>query len=299
MEKNITNLKKNLHIHLTQNQNVNGVIHICHGMAEHIGRYKWLTKKLNNDGYHVISIDHRGHGNNITDFDTQGYFSKKDGSKKVTKDLINLLQYSKKNYPNLKKYLIAHSMGSWIALSSLIDGIEIDRIILTGSSYIPKKLIILQQLIVQLNAYIFGDKSESNFMYKITFETYNNYFKPLKTDSDWISSDTENVKAYVNDPLCGFKSKNNLWINLGQILLRVFNKKKYKYVNKDIPIFILSGRDDPVGGFGKGVKRLHKFLAKIFNKVEIEIVDNCRHEVFSERNKENTYNMALNFLRAK
>ena len=42
-----------------------GVLIISHGMAEHIGRYKWLTSKLNLDGYHVISKDHRGHGRNI------------------------------------------------------------------------------------------------------------------------------------------------------------------------------------------------------------------------------------------
>ena len=48
-------------------------MHICHGKAEHIGRYKWLISELNNDGYHVISIDHRGHGKRIKDKDERAF----------------------------------------------------------------------------------------------------------------------------------------------------------------------------------------------------------------------------------
>ena len=55
--------KSYLYVHLSNMSQPKGIVHICHGKAEHIGRYKWLTSKLNNDGYHVISIDHRGHGN--------------------------------------------------------------------------------------------------------------------------------------------------------------------------------------------------------------------------------------------
>ena len=51
--------------HLSNISDPKGIVHICHGKAEHIGRYEWLISKLNDDGYHVISIDHRGHGKRI------------------------------------------------------------------------------------------------------------------------------------------------------------------------------------------------------------------------------------------
>ena len=51
--------------HVTAEINPKGIFIISHGMAEHMGRYQWLISQLNNDGYHVISRDHKGHGINI------------------------------------------------------------------------------------------------------------------------------------------------------------------------------------------------------------------------------------------
>ena len=69
MDKKLTNINHDTYVYLTNKNQINGVVHISHGMAEHIGRYKWLIEKLNDDGYHVISIDHRGNRKNITNFE--------------------------------------------------------------------------------------------------------------------------------------------------------------------------------------------------------------------------------------
>ena len=64
-----------LYVNLSNISDPKGIVHICHGKAEHIGRYEWLISKLNDDGYHVISIDHRGHGKRIESNDDIGKFS--------------------------------------------------------------------------------------------------------------------------------------------------------------------------------------------------------------------------------
>jgi alpha-beta hydrolase superfamily lysophospholipase len=265
-------------------------------MGEHIGRYKWLIKNLNNDGYHVISNDHRGHGTKITDFSSQGYFSNSQGFKKVSDDLVDLVDIVNSNYPDINQYMIAHSMGSWISLSALIDNMKIDGLILSGSGYISKHIIIMQCIALNISEFFYGDKSESLLMHKITFENYNNYFKPTNTSSDWISSDSKSVSDYEADPLCGFKSKINLWKNMTKIFLRVFKLSSYKKVNKNLPIYIISGAEDPVGGFGKNIKKLFLFLSKIFSNVTLDIIESARHEVFSETNKQKSYNKVINFL---
>ncbi len=61
-------------ISLTNEDKVNGVVIISHGMSEHMGRYGWLINKLNNDGYHVIGHDHRGHGKWIKMASKRVYF---------------------------------------------------------------------------------------------------------------------------------------------------------------------------------------------------------------------------------
>jgi len=296
MDKNLTNFDSNLHIKLSNQESIKGIIHISHGMGEHIGRYKWLIKNLNNDGYHVISNDHRGHGTKITDFSSQGYFSNSQGFKKVSDDLVDLVDIVNSNYPDINQYMIAHSMGSWISLSALIDSMKIDGLILSGSGYVSKHIIFMQCIALNISEFFYGDKSESLLMHKITFENYNNYFKPTNTNSDWISSDSESVSDYEADPLCGFKSKINLWKNMTKIFLRVFKFSSYKKVNKNLPIYIISGAEDPVGGFGKNVNKLFLFLSKIFSNVTLDIIESARHEVFSETNKQKSYNKVINFL---
>ena len=145
---------KYIYKNLSSSINPKGVVHICHGMAEHIGRYNWLIKKLNDDGYHVISIDHRGHGNRIGD-NPKGFFDEQNGWNLVVEDLSLLIKQSKQEHPNLKQFLIAHSMGSWIALSALQNNIAIDGLILSGSSKPAKFIILIQKLLIKIQILFF------------------------------------------------------------------------------------------------------------------------------------------------
>ena len=286
---------KYIYKNLSSSINPKGIVHICHGMAEHIGRYNWLIKKLNDDGYHVISIDHRGHGNRIGD-NPKGFFDEQDGWNMVVEDLSVLIEMSKHDYPDLKQFLIAHSMGSWIALSALQNNIAIDGLILSGSSKPAKLMIIIQKILIKIQILLFGKKSVSIFLDNITLGSYNNFFKPNRTKKDWISSDNDNVDNYIDDDLCGFPVTNGLWHDLANGILKVFNINNYSLSENSIPIFIISGSKDPVGENGKGVMRLYKFLSNIFTSVSIKIIDEARHEVFSETTKENSYNMLIKFI---
>ena len=286
---------KYIYKNLSSSINPKGIVHICHGMAEHIGRYNWLIKKLNDDGYHVISIDHRGHGNRIGD-NPKGFFDEKDGWNMVVEDLSVLIEMSKQDYPDLKQFIIAHSMGSWIALSALQNNIAIDGLILSGSSKPAKLMIIIQKILIKIQILLFGKKSVSIFLDNITLGSYNNFFKPNRTNKDWISSDNDNVDNYVDDDLCGFPVTNGLWQDLANGILKVFNINNYSLSENSIPIFIISGSKDPVGENGKGVMRLYNFLSNIFSNVSIKIVNEARHEVFSETTKENSYNSLIKFI---
>ena len=94
-----------LYVHLSSISDPKGIVHICHGKAEHIGRYEWLISNLNDDGYHVISIDHRGHGKRIESNDDIGKFSdNQNGWEMVVNDFEisedDLISYYSEN-PNL------------------------------------------------------------------------------------------------------------------------------------------------------------------------------------------------------
>ena len=136
---------------ISSNTSSKGVFIISHGMAEHIGRYNWLISKLNSDGYHVISRDHRGHGININKKNTQGYFADTNGWFKVRDDLKQTINYANNKFPDLPCFLLGHSMGSWIALSTLNNKSLIKALILSGSSKLPKLAIIANLIIVKLD----------------------------------------------------------------------------------------------------------------------------------------------------
>ena len=136
MNTNSTNNENTVYRYLSKSTLIKGIVHISHGMAEHIPRYQWLINKLNNDGYHVIAIDHLGHGKRIKN-GLKGFFAENDGWNIVVDDLISLVNSVHDEYPNLKQFVLGHSMGSWIALSAVQKNIRIDGLILSGSSKVP------------------------------------------------------------------------------------------------------------------------------------------------------------------
>jgi alpha-beta hydrolase superfamily lysophospholipase len=282
--------------HLSSKSNPKGVVIISHGMAEHIGRYEWLISKLNFDGYHVISKDHRGHGRNIRQGELFGFFSNKNGWIKVRDDQETLIKYVNTKYTKLPSYLLAHSMGSWIALSLLNNKLDIDGIILSGSSKVPFLLIYLQLLIIKIEIFRKGPKNQSTLIDKMTIRKFNNFFAPNRTPNDWISSDIKSVDNYTNDPLCGFIVTNSLWNDVCLCMLKIFKKNYYSSSNLNIPIMIISGKNDAANAWSKYAQKLYLFLNEIFKSVQLIILNDSRHEVFTDIQKDISYNHLKEFI---
>ena len=285
-------------ISLTNEDKVNGVVIISHGMSEHMGRYGWLINKLNNDGYHVIGHDHRGHGKWIKNGYKEGVFHSSNGWNLVADDLTNLIYASQAEFPNYKHYLLAHSMGSYVALSAVSKNLSLSGLILSGSSHISPLTLFIQRMLIKIVILIKGRDKKSNFLDSITMRTFNDKFKPTQTPNDWISTDMTNVKDYTNDPMCGFIASNGLWDDMASSFKSIYNKNHYSCSDHELPILIISGDKDPVGEMGAGVKRLYEFLKSIFKNTSFILLKNERHEVFSGLDKSNTYSKLKTFLMA-
>jgi len=295
MSENLTIDKNLIYEDLSNQPIVHGVVTISHGMAEHIERYSWFINKLNQAGYHVISIDHLGHGRHIEKGDDQGFFSDLDGFECVENNLINILSYADNKFPDLKKILIGHSMGSWISLGIIQKYFKLDAMVLTGSSLIPNSVLKSQKKLVSMLIMLFGKKSYSKLIDNITMRKYNLNFSPNRTPNDWLSRDKISVDEYTNDPKCGFLVTNSLWYQLSDQMMKVFNHLNYSKVNNELPIYLISGDRDPVGDNGNGVESLHKFLLDIFPKTYLNLVKDARHEVFNEINKDESFKDMLSF----
>ena len=64
---------------------------------------------------------------------------------------------------------------------------------------------------------------------------------------------------------------------------RTGSRDTYRGWNKDTSILLLSGQDDPVGNFGKGVVAVKKRMEKArLRRVTLELLPNARHDLLNE-----------------
>ena len=59
---------------------------------------------------------------------------------------------------------------------------------------------------------------------------------------------------------------------------------------KELPTFIVSGDMDPLGDFGRGVRRVYSELEKRgVSDLTLKIYEGARHELFNETNREEIF----------
>lgn len=193
-----------------------------------------------------------------------------------------------KRHPNVPIIILGHSMGSFV-LQQLLFEHPNDMIAaaLSGSNGKPPPIAMLGKLVARVERARVGKRKPSPVMQKLTFEDYNKAFAPTRTEFDWLSRDTEEVDKYVADPLCGFAVSTQVWIDMLAALDRISNPSNVAKVPKGVPLYLFAGDRDPVGDYGKGVKRLYEAYkrAALFD-VRLKLYPDARHEVLNETNRQ-------------
>ncbi len=273
-----------------------GVIHIYHGLAEYFGRYTETTKYFNSIGYHVVGIDHRGHGHWIEAGNIPGLFAKKNGWDIVVDDMETSFKKIQSTYPDLSHVILAHSMGTWLTLSLLQRNIYPSKVILSASSKLSVAQLYVQKFIIKIIKLFKGSKSPSHFSNFLTTKQFNSQFKPNRTTHDWLSSNHESVDAYIKDPLCGFVPTNQMYEDLAGGVIKAFTHKQMLAMDSNLPILLIAGTKDPVGENGKGVEALNTFLSKYNQYVQLVLLPELRHEILNEIKKDQALSNILKFL---
>lgn len=89
--------------------NAKGIVIVVHGFAEHLGRYEYLTQRLNDHGYGVYRFDNRGHGKTKGE---KGYIEKFEDFLYDTDIIVEMVKVESSSLPI---YMLGHSMGGFIA----------------------------------------------------------------------------------------------------------------------------------------------------------------------------------------
>ena len=275
---------------------VKGTVVVLHGMAEHHERYVPFAKFLNANGYDVYLYDHRGHGTDKK-FDELGHFADKGGDRLVTADAINVLRFAKANNRGQKLILFGHSMGSIIARNVIRQFDEIDKAVICGTAYMAPLASFFGMLVADIVKLTRGARTQSPFLSNLT-TGYKDFAKiSNRTAFDWLTRDNNIVGTYINDPYCGFVCTTAFYHDLIRLTYTAARPKLIKNTRRELPILVISGALDPVGGYGSGVTKYFALLQKLgFNNSDCTIYEDCRHELLNELNSDAIMNDILTWI---
>lgn len=263
------------------------VVQIVHGIAEHMLRYDEFARFLSQRGVLVVAQDHMGHGKS----EGSGaplYFA--GGWLCAVDDTFSLLCRTQAEYPDVPYFLLGHSMGSFLTRSLIIRYPEtrLAGAVICGTAWQPAAVLFGGRALSGLFS-LFGEKRHSKFLHNLMFGAYNAKFPDVQTPNDWICSDRAVVARYTADPLCGGKET----IGLARAMLGgiAFNQKSanLEKMNKDLPVFFIAGKSDPVGSMGQGVLRAARAFEEAgMKEVACRLYDG-RHEILNEPNRAEVY----------
>ena len=271
---------------------VRAVLQICHGMVEYIRRYDEFAQFLCGEGYYVVGNDHLGHGKSIQAKSEYGFFNEKYGNACVLGDMHTLRQRTEKKYPGVPYFMLGHSMGSSLLRQYVqMYGNGLSGAVLMGTVADHKKAALLfGKRLCRVMAAFRGWHYRSKMVDNLVLGAYNKKFKPARTRADWITSDNENLDMYVADPLCSFMSTVNAYYNVFSGMIGIQRKESVYMIPKGLPVLSVSGADDPVGEFGKGVRKIYeKYRAAGIRDVTLRLYTGDRHEILNETDRDQVY----------
>ena len=271
---------------------VKAVLQICHGMVEYIERYDEFAQFLCDKGYYVVGNDHLGHGKSVQAKSEYGFFNEKYGNVCVLGDIHTLRQRTAKKYPDVPYFMLGHSMGSSL-LRQYIEmyGNGLAGVVLMGAVEDHSKAALLfGKRLCRIMAAFRGWHYRSKLVDDLAIGGYNKKFKPARTQADWITSDYERLEKYATDPLCTFRFTVNAYYNMFLGMINMQRKESVYMIPKGLPVLFVSGAEDPVGGFGKGVRKIYeKYRAAGIQDVALRLYTGDRHEILNETDRQQVY----------
>jgi len=281
----------------TPKKEVKAVLIAVHGMSEHMLRYCEMAEYLTAKQIVFAGVDLLGHGKSAPDEKSLGYFCERDAATVAVRDVHRLKKTVQDKYPGVPVFLFGHSMGSYIARNYIERyGTGINGVIIQGGGENSALKLAFGKGFLNVVGLFKGEYFRSRIC---TAMTLGSYITSVKGDSPnaWIAKRKEVVKKYDEDPLSGFIFTVNGYKTLLEFCTRSRDKKLLGSIPKSLPMLIVSGEEDPVGEYGKGVDRVCRLYKELgMNDVEMKLIPNARHEIHNEEMRFEIFDMYVDFI---
>ena len=228
-----------------------------------------------------------------------GFFALDEGWYKVVADMEQLRELTAAKWPEAPYFLFGHSMGSFLTRTYLIryPGAPLAGVILSGTGQAPEPVVAAGRFLCDGDMLKNGPMHRSEAISNVAFGSYNKAFEPKRTKYDWLTRDETIVDTYAQDPLCTFTPTTSLFRDMMYGLSIIGRRRNLEKMNKDLPIYFMSGDKDPVGGNGVQVAKVYSmFIRAGMRDVFYKFYKDGRHEMLNETNRDEVYNDILNWL---
>ncbi len=258
------------------------LLQITHGMTEHIGRYEAFARELTAQGIAVAGFDLRGHGKNPGDKEVASFGE--GGWEAAIGDMKRFYDLLEDRFPDVLHYLHGFSLGSFLLREYLghypEDGAGA---VILGTGNQPGWLLSIMMAIVKGQIKKAGFDGDSPLVRQLSFGTYNQKFKPNRTEKDWLCSDSETIDEFIADPLCRDNFSAGLFYQMLSAMKRTGGKDAYDTWDKEKPILLICGENDPVGNMGKGAKSVMQAMNQARLDVTFHLLPGSRHMILGEQ----------------
>ncbi len=274
---------------------VRAIVQISHGASEHAARYRRLASVLTDADFQVVAHDQRGHGRSGTDHGTLGV-ARPGGWLAKVDDLHEIGAHEHAEVAEVPLVLFGHSMGAALVQGYLPRwGGELAGVVLSG----PPAPITDQSIIDIFVAGAEGDAADQpSELFTQVFAGFNQPFVDAAPDAstltgyEWLSRDAAEVRAYVDDPLCG----DDVVLTSGFVadMLAHGNEltspERLAQIPTTLPVYVFAGDHDPVGAMGDGPRALaDAYRALGLTDVELRLYEGGRHEMLNEINRDEVH----------
>jgi len=201
------------------------VVIVLHGIGYHSGPYKVIADALNPRGVAVYGLDARGHGLSCG---LRGYTG---NPSEVAQDVATIVEFTKRQHPHAKVFLLGDSMGCNYALDYAKDNSAqlAGLILLAPAFYVDSSQLLNLESALLLPYFLFGHR-------KPVIDLVGKRLDESSRDPKWIA-------ARRADPLAYKKANFGYLLDIQRL---IFGWRRKIAPRVQIPILMLKGGKDRV-----------------------------------------------------
>ena len=191
---------------------------------------------------------------------------------------------------------MGHSMGSFVARLAAGRFVMPQALIVMGTGGANPAAGLGLALIGAIKAFK-GDKHISRLVDAIAFGSYNKRFGgDVPGDPKlWLTNDEAVRQAYYADRYCTFGFTVSAMGDLIRLIRYTNCRAWYQRFPAALPVLLVSGEEDPVGNYGKGVREVEAKLKKQGKAVSCILYPGARHEILNDFTYESVRDDILRF----